>query len=86
MSILARHDPEGGHMFIEEFILALFPTPKVPARMSTVRTGSHVKISNTFDHLRGRHIGNTLDYKHATPSGSKSEFFCQSLVNSIPVI
>ena len=24
-----RIDPEGGHMFIEEFIIAFFPTPKV---------------------------------------------------------
>ena len=24
-----RLDPEGGHMFIEEFIIVFFPTPKV---------------------------------------------------------
>ena len=43
-----RLDPEGGHMFIEEFILAYFPTPKVVV----------CDIYHTYDHLRGRFVGN----------------------------
>ena len=54
-----RPDPEGGHMFIEEFILMFFRP----------RGWSYVKFSNTFDRLRGRFVGNIQYYKHVTTFG-----------------
>jgi len=44
-----RLDPEGGHMFIEKFILPLFSDPE-GGRM-------YFKFL-TYDHLRGRFVAN----------------------------
>ena len=54
-----RIDPKGGHMFIEELIIALLSTLKAVVYDN----------SNTFDHLRGRLVGNIPYYKHTTAFG-----------------
>jgi len=54
---------EGGHMFIEELIIALFPTPKAVV----------CENSNTFDHLQGCLVWNIPYYKHTTAFGVEKE-------------
>ena len=51
-----RIDPKGGHIFIEELIIALLSTLKAVVYDN----------SNTFDHLWGRLVGNIPYYKHTT--------------------
>ena len=66
-----RIDREGGHMFIEELIIALFPTPKAVV----------CENSNTYDHLRGRLVENIPYYKHTTAFGvEKQKSFYRTLV------